>query len=303
MADGEALFQIKVVSKLTGLTADTIRAWERRYEAVQPVRSDSGVRMYTSAHVSRLELLRRVVSRGHAIGRISHLSDDQLRGLLEEDTGRRDRATEGACLVRDLLAAVEAFDHYQVDHLLTRTAIIMRPRDIVHDVAEPFIEAIGNRWAEGRFSIAQEHMATHLLRNLFGTLLRLSGNPITERALILATPSGEQHEIGLLMIALLAASQGVKVCYLGAELPIDEILEVVARVPAVAVVLSVVTPPQDSTWAEHLLALRVALPKSVEIWLGGRGTVSLRTEAMPGIKVWRSLPAVEAELERLRTFA
>ena len=105
MADGEALFQIKVVSKLTGLTADTIRAWERRYEAVQPVRSDSGVRMYTSAHVSRLELLRRVVSRGHAIGRVSHLSDDQLRGLLEEDTGRRDRSTEGACLVRDLLAA------------------------------------------------------------------------------------------------------------------------------------------------------------------------------------------------------
>ena len=101
MAEGEALFQIKVVSKLTGLTADTIRAWERRYEAVQPVRSQSGVRMYTSAHVSRLELLRRVVSRGHAIGRVSHLTDEQLRSLLEDEVVKRPGAAEGAAIVQD----------------------------------------------------------------------------------------------------------------------------------------------------------------------------------------------------------
>ena len=303
MAEGEALFQIKVVSKLTGLTADTIRAWERRYEAVQPVRSQSGVRMYTSAHVSRLELLRRVVSRGHAIGRVSHLTDEQLRSLLEDEVVRRPGAVEGAAIVQDLLEAIEEYDHYLVDHILTRAALILRPRDIVHDVAEPLVHAIGENWARGRFSIAQEHMATHLLRNLFGTLLRLTGTPATGRALVMATPPGEQHEIGLLMVALLAAAQGIKVCYLGAELPMDEILEVVDRVPAMAVALSVVTPPEDGMWADDLLALRAGLPTSVEVWLGGRGTMSLRDELLPGVRVWRSLPAIEAEMERLRSFA
>jgi DNA-binding transcriptional MerR regulator len=303
VAEEEALFQIKVVSKLTGLTADTIRAWERRYEAVQPVRSHSGVRMYTSAHVSRLELLRRVVSRGHAIGRVSHLTDEQLRSLLEDEVNRRPGAAEGAAIVDQLLEAIEQFDHYLVDQILTRTALILRPRDIVHEVAEPLVQAIGENWARGRFSIAQEHMATHLLRNLFGTLLRLTGTPATGRALVMATPPGEQHEVGLLMVALLAASQGIKVCYLGAELPMDEILEVVDRVPALAVALSVVTPPEDGTWADDLLALRAALPASVEVWLGGRGTADLRNDAIKGVRIWRSLPAIEAEMERMRNFA
>ena len=80
----EAQYPIRAVSKLTGISIDTLRAWERRYAAVVPERSERG-RQYSQEQIQRLVLLHSLVERGHAIGQIASLPKQALRDLLETE--------------------------------------------------------------------------------------------------------------------------------------------------------------------------------------------------------------------------
>lgn len=260
-------YPIRAVAQLTGISIDTLRAWERRYEVVTPSRSERG-RLYSDADVARLQMLGELVKRGHAIGTVAGLDDRGLTRLLEGADAHRAGA-EGPQTPADLAALTQALDRYDLDAIeatLNRHAVVLPPRDLVFAVIVPLLQEVGNRWETGRLRPAQEHLVSSIVRSVLGGLLRASVRPHATPKIVFATPSGERHELGLLCAALLAASAGYGVIYLGQDLPSADIAHA-ARTAGARVVMVSLTTPGAVTRTE--LKKLAELPAGIELWIGG----------------------------------
>lgn len=269
----ESLYPIRAVAKITGLSVDTLRAWERRYQAVVPARTNRG-RQYGSDQVERLLLLSKLVQKGHAIGQVAPLANPELQDLLAQQPGRTAPETESQLeLIAHILSAVEDFDAARARDELSRLAAILAPRDLVYRVAVPLMTEVGNRWHQGTMAVGQEHLISEILRNLFGSLMQLFRPAATSIKMVLATPSGESHEFGILAGAMLASMAGIEPIYLGPNLPAREIAAVADRTGAKVVVLGITVPV--STTAEEVTALAAAMPKDAELWIGGASNLGL----------------------------
>lgn len=270
---------IEVVSRRTGLSKDLLRAWERRYGAVRPARSSGGRRLYSDGDVERLLLLRRATGAGRRIKTVVALEPEQLASLVREDEAAREAsrtqpesavASAEADYVRAALAAVEKLDSAQLAVLLDRAAAALGTEAFATGVAGPLLREVGDGWHRGSLSPRHEHLASAALR---GVLTRLAGvGEITPDApgIVVATPAGQSHEFGALLIAAIAASRGWRVTYLGSDLPASDIAETVAATGARAVALSLVYPAGDPHVASELRELRRSLPSETELLLGGR---------------------------------
>lgn len=278
----EVRYPIRAVSKLTGLSIDTLRAWERRYEAVSPRRDGRG-RIYTQEDIQRLQMLRAAVEAGHAIGRVAELTDLQLKELLTStaqvaDPGFSIPVTKPETAAIDLsqiLKSVDRFDDSFVDRELGRLAALLSPRDLVRKVALPLLQRIGEGWRDGHLSVAQEHLISALLRNLLGTLVRVSSRPITTVRMLFSTPSGELHEFGVMSAALLAAAGGLGVTYLGPNLPPEEIIEAAKRIGSNVIVLGVTGSGGLKQAVTNIGKVASNLPPRVELWIGGSNAEAL----------------------------
>lgn len=261
-------YPIRAVSRMTGISVDTLRAWERRYEAVVPVRSDRG-RLYSDADVVRLQRLAELVKRGHAIGTIATLADRELERLVERTETQAASAGADEAPAADLGALMDGLDRYdllRIESNLNRFAAVLPPRDLVFAVIVPLLQEVGRRWEAGTLRPAQEHLVSAIVRSVLGGLLRATARPGATPRLVLATPSGERHELGLLCAALLAASAGYGVVYLGADLPAADIEHAVTEAGARVAMIGLTTP--GAVPRAELRRLSKP-PRGVELWVGG----------------------------------
>jgi len=256
---------------MTGLSLDTLRAWERRYDAVVPERDNRG-RVYTDAHVQRLRQLAALVEQGHPIGRIAGHSDASLAKL------RHDAApplARGRTIV-DLTPLLDALKRYElatIDSLLNRHAVVLPAEELIFSVVLPMLREVGTRWESGTMRPAQEHLVSAIVRSVLGGLLRTMPRPANGPRLLFATPSGEGHELGLLCGAVLAAAAGAHVLYLGPDLPATDIVHA-----ATASSVDVVVLAATATGATANPGLRALtrLPRHVVLWIGGPAAEPLR---------------------------
>lgn len=261
-------YPIRAVSKLTGVPVDTLRAWERRYGVVTPIRDSRG-RLYGDADVRKLRVLRLLVDRGHPIGRLVKLSEQELARLQTQADGPHVAGPAAGPDLEALNGALERFDGTAADRELRRLAALLPPRQLVHQVALPLMRRVGESWFEGRLGIAQEHLASGVLRNLLGSMLRVHAPEEPRLALLFATPPAERHEFGVLAAAMLAAAGGMGAVYLGSDLPGAEIGAAARRTGARAVVLGVMGASGTAELAGALREVAEALPRGVELWVGG----------------------------------
>jgi MerR family transcriptional regulator, light-induced transcriptional regulator len=296
-------YPIRAVSKLTGIAIDTLRAWERRYGAVTPTRDDRG-RMYTEADVARLRLLGGAVERGHSIGRLAGLSNDELRDLCGATAG----VVAGSALMAGrrmpldttaLVTALREYDAVGLDQELSRLAAVLRPLDLLQDVLMPVLTQVGDDWHQRRTRIAHEHLMSSTMRNLLGAFLRLYARRETSVRLLFATPSGERHEIATLGAAMLAASAGLGVSYLGADLPAREIVDSVEPAGARVLVLGLTTAAADKARERELKTIVRDLPDVVELWAGGRGAERHASIIRPRGLVLAEYTTYQQELVRI----
>lgn len=271
-----AQYPIRAAAKLTGITLDTLRAWERRYQAVKPERTARG-RMYSESDVRRLSLLRSAVEWGHAIGQIASLSDAELQRLTRSSLpAPPPRTLDASALphlpeLQTLLDAIQAFDYQTVNEELGRLALLMRPPELVHRVVLPLMRLAGEKWEHGDFQIAQEHMLSACVRNLLGGLVRLEKQGTTAVRLLLTTPSTELHEFGILAAAMLAVGHDLQVAYLGPNLPALEILSAAGKYEPQVVVLGIMRTNASLAVRKDIHRLASELPPATELWIGGTG--------------------------------
>jgi MerR family transcriptional regulator, light-induced transcriptional regulator len=295
-------YPIRAVSKLTGIGIDTLRAWERRYRAVTPVRDDRG-RMYSDADVARLRLLHGAVVRGHSIGRLAALSDEQLGTLVAAveptavpatDPTRRTSPDTAA-----LVAAVHACDAAGIDYELARLVAVLRPLEVLQEVLMPVLAQVGDDWHQGRASIAHEHAMSSAVRNILGSFLRVYARSNVPVRLLFATPAGERHELGTLGAAMLAASSGLGVAYLGPDLPARDIVRSARPAGAQVLVLGLTSVAGGKAKERELRTIVRDLPRDIELWAGGHGAERHASIIAPRGLVLRDYHAYQQELVRI----
>ena len=297
-----AQYPIRAVSKLTGVAIDTLRAWERRHSAVTPIRDDRG-RMYTDADIARLRLLRGAVEQGHSIGRLAGLTDAELRRLAATADANAAAAippTQRTPLdTAALAAALQKYDATAVDQQISRLAAVLPPLELLRDVLMPVLAQVGDEWHRGPAHIAHEHLMSSTMRNILGSFLRLYARPDVSTRLLFATLAGERHEIGTLGAAMLAASSGLGVAYLGPDLPAREIVESVRPAGAQVLVLGLTATSAGKAKERELRTIVRDLPKEVELWAGGRGALRHTALISPRGLVLPDYNAYQQELVRV----
>lgn len=261
-------YSLGAVSRLTGLSAHVLRAWERRYGAVVPLRTPGGTRRYRESDVARLRRLRTAVAAGHAISEVANASDEEL----ERRLGMTPALPEPA--LTPVLDAIDRLDGAEAERLLGGQLAALGPGRFVRSVASPLLREIGDRWAAGSMCIASEHLASALLRSLLGTCLRTTTAGQQTAPILFTTLPGEDHELGSLMAAVTTAQAGGHPIYIGANLPVSEIVGAADSLEAAAVAVGLChVNGNDARTALH--ALRDALPARVEMWIGGPGAAGV----------------------------
>jgi len=268
----QAEYNIGAVSKLTGISLDTLRAWERRYQAVVPNRSARG-RTYTARHVNRLRLLREGVAHGLAIGKIANFPDQDLRNLLHQtESLAHERPASDLPphkFLNPVLQAIYNFRYEEADRELNRlVAAIASPNQVVHEVALPLMREIGERRCQGKCSVAQEHMLSSLLSGMLSAFIRTFTPSNPPARVLLATPKNERHGFPNLAAALLAAASGLGVINLGTDLPADDISLSASRSRANALLLSVSKVPGKEL-LDELNEIAREVPRTTCLWIGG----------------------------------
>ncbi|MDQ2868397.1 MAG: MerR family transcriptional regulator [Verrucomicrobiota bacterium] len=275
----KALRTINYVSRQTGLGIHAIRVWEKRYGAVKPARAANNRRLYSEKEVERLKLLRQATGAGHSIGQIARLSSADLHRLLNESwaTPARKGAKEAQRpLLAAALSAISAMNAPKFQDVLDRAAIDLGSPGVLFDFIAPLTIEIGDAWRAGELSIVQEHFAT----NLIAVFLNIFARPFTTSEstprLLLATPSGQHHELGAMLAAAAARSHGWATTYLGAALPVEELLRAARALNPRAVGLSIVFPVDDALLRSDLRKLDRYLPPACAILLGGCSAANYR---------------------------
>ena len=273
--DDSSWYSMRVVTRMTGLSADLIRAWERRYGAVEPERTDGNTRRFSQHDVRRLDLMRRATEQGHAIGSIATLGVDELESLVGPDrvvvTAMPDAFMDDDSLVRVVrnryLEAVREFEPRKAWQLLQRAATVLEPRAVTFDLVLPLVQQVGAAWESGDMGVAQEHLITAHVRAIMSRLVLWGPSQPKPERVLLTTPEGHRHELGLLVGALAANARGFEVIYLGPDLPAEQIAWAVDEAGAELLVLSVVldSGPEDSTRLSDEIR---TFGQHADVWLG-----------------------------------
>ncbi len=183
---------------------------------------------------------------------------------------------------------------------MARLAAVLRPLELLRDVLMPMLAQVGDDWHRRRASIAHEHLMSSTVRNILGSFLRLYARPNVPARLLFATPAGERHELGTLGAAMLAASSGLGVAYLGPDLPADDIVESVKAAGAQVLVLGLTSGRREEERREQeLRAIVRDLPPDVELWAGGHGAGRYASIITPRGRMFGDYTAYQQELVRL----
>lgn len=270
-----ASFSIRAVAERTGLSPHVIRAWERRYGAIEPERTAGRHRLYSEAEIERLALLYQAVRGGHSIARVARLPAPELQRLIAAARPRTaatqpDTGDDLAKWLDEALKAVAAFDNGKVEAVLERASVHLGHQGFLRRLAAPLAEEIGKRWRDGDMTAAHEHFLTAKVKLFLGDLTRQFPAAAGAPRIVVATPMGQLHELGALMVASLAANLGWNTIYLGPSLPAEEIAGAVAQSDAAAVALSLVYPEDDAALPNELQKLAGLLPRRARLLVGGR---------------------------------
>ena len=275
-------YPIKVVSQITGLSVHVIRAWEKRYNVVEPDRTDTNRRLYSEEDIEKLKLLNDALHLGHHIGGIANLSLLELKMLLPKEARSPIDNKNGLdsinleVTVEETLAvcleAIKNYDAKKLESILLSASSKLTQPILIEQLIIPLVYKVGDLWHSGEIRVANEHLASSVIRGFLYNLLESYSLSNSAPVLVSGTPRGQEHELGALIAGVVAASSGWRVVYLGTNLPAEEISAVVSHLNARVVALSIVYPNDDLHLKHELKKFKHLIPDGVSIIVGGRAS-------------------------------
>ncbi|GGC87096.1 MerR family transcriptional regulator [Thalassobacillus devorans] len=236
MATEKGKYNIKAVSNMLGIQPGTLRAWERRYQIIRPVRNNAGHRLYTDHHVRILKWLIAKVDHGFTISQaVSLYENNQGETLNEPETGQDNELEKKSS---ELLEALLSFDERTAQQHLDYAFSLYTPEKVAIEIISPLLIKVGVLWEENKITSAHEHFASSFLRSRIGMLLlSIPAAPYLPKAVLVCGPN-EKHELGLLIFALFLKRKGYEVIYLGQSIADGDIQPILKEVDAAYVFLS-----------------------------------------------------------------
>jgi MerR family transcriptional regulator, light-induced transcriptional regulator len=274
----EAHLRIGELSRRSGVSPELLRAWERRYGLLRPQRSTGGLRLYSPGDLERVRAMQRHMTHGLAAREAAALAGQVTAQVASQRT-----AFDPGRARAELGDALEAFDEPTAQGVFDELLSVTTVDALVTDVVMPYLHDLGERWARGELSVAQEHFASNVLRGRLLGLARGWGRGAGPRAL-LACPQGERHDLGLIAFGLALRERGWRIDYLGPDTPVESLDEAARRTDPSVVVVSAVRPePLDQV---------AGLARGHRVAIAGAGA---KTASVQGVERLIDDPVTEAE--------
>lgn len=214
-------FTIKDLENLSGIKAHTIRIWEQRYSFLKPQRTATNIRYYSNHELKMLLNISLLNKYGYKISHIDRMSNDELR---EKTILLTNPAAEQERIVNELIQHMVDLEMERFEEVLDQFISVRGIEKSITYIIFPFLERIGILWLTDHINPAQEHLTTNIIRQKL--IVGIDGiNSILslKTKMLLFLPENEHHEIGLLFLHYMLKSRGVKVIYLGANVPVKDL--------------------------------------------------------------------------------
>ncbi|MFH0736419.1 MAG: MerR family transcriptional regulator [bacterium] len=274
-------YNIKMAAKLSGVSELSIRSWENRYSAVIPKRTDSNRRLYSDDNIEKLILLKKLTQHGNNIGSLASLSVDKLFDMLSkiEMSNILENANESEThsnfdfqIINECLDVIKNYDDKQLLSILNEMSLKYSRPNLIEKVLLPLIIEVGKLWESGGLRVSHEHFTSAVLIKFINNLN--FGFNIQDDAprIIVATPEGQYHEVGALIGAMLASSDGWRTTYMGTCLPVEDLAAAALQLNVRCIFLSIVYPNDNPSLNNQLNKLRQMLGDDVFIIIAGNAS-------------------------------
>lgn len=293
--------RIHRVAKLTGLSRDVIRVWERRFGLLKPTRGANRYRNYSDEDVALLRHLKEQLDAGASIGDLARLGREELMNRVRAATPRAsivDNTFDR--LLRELLSALDPLDRVMFEKRLNGAVAVVPFEEALHGILLPLQERVGQLWHEGRVNVAVEHYVTKLIQQkLFSAMNQL---PVAEfgAKVVVACPPEEEHDIAALAVAYRCRVRGCRVFYLGANVPVAALTKLCREVRPDLTIVSFPLPFPETKATEVIQDLAREVGSTSLLAVGGHGALAMREHFLESrIQVLEDFAALDEKLEHL----
>lgn len=256
-----AWMRIGEISRRTGVNPDVLRAWERRYRLIRPRRTDGGTRLYSATDETRVRLMQRYIADGLPPAQAAEMVT-AARLTVRPGQAASVPPAEVAAAHAEMHESLDRFDETSAQRALERLFGTYSPLAVVRDVMMPYLAGVGDRWAEGHVSIAQEHFASNFLHARLLAFARGWDRGLGPRAVLACAPN-EQHTFGLIAFGVALHHFGWRITYLGANTGVAMIEEAATHVEPDLVVIAAALPDRLVPILDELGALGERWPAAI----------------------------------------
>ena len=293
--------RIHRVAKLTGLSKDVIRVWERRFGILKPTRGANRYRNYSDEDVALLRFLKEQLDAGGSIGELAKLGREELLGRARASAPRASFVDNTfSRLLRELLSTLNPFDRVIFEKRLNGAVAVVPFEEALHGILLPLQEQVGQLWHEGHIDVAIEHYVTkHIQQKIFSAMYQL---PVAEfgAKVIVACPPGEEHDIAALTVAYRCRVRGCRVYYLGANVPVASLANLCGKVEPDLTIISFPLALSDDKVTELVQALADEVSPVSNLAVGGHGAIAMRDIFLKyNITVLEEFAELDHRLDRL----
>ncbi|TWT27356.1 MerR family transcriptional regulator [Planomicrobium sp. CPCC 101110] len=287
------MYNIKAAAKILDMPKVTIRSWETRYDAITPARTESGHRLYSDQNLEDLKWLKiQVQEKGMKISQAVqqlHLSRKKFHSKPDETEERIDQPYDKQ--IQELYAAAAEMDTERFNYLLDLNFSLFHYRTVFFSIIVPLMVRIGEEWENGTISVAHEHLISHIIQQRFNQFFRVFPTSDNLPKAIALCPSGEHHQLGLLLFTLFLRENGFSVAYIGPDTPLEGLDELVLRQNFKIVCMSIST--EDLLPAVDQYVKKLAKVNSdIRFLIGGQGVPEDKIDGKiahlgPSYEIWQ----------------
>lgn len=293
--------RIHRVAKLTGLSRDVIRVWERRFALLTPMRGANRYRNYSDEDVRLLRYLKARVDAGWSIGELSKLGREELLNRAHAAVPKPSFVDNTfSRLVEELLNCLEPFDRVTFEKRLNGAVAVVPFEEALHGILLPLQERVGLLWHDGGVDIAIEHYVTkQIQQKIFAALNQL---PVADFGpkVVIACPPGEEHDIAAVTVAYRCRVRGCRIHYLGANVPIPSLATFCRTVKPDLTIMSVPLVLLEDEATQLVRALVNEVSPVSNLAAGGHGAEAMRELLLSSqIEILEDFSALDDKLDRL----
>ena len=281
MNNVKSVFSIKDLENLSGIKAHTIRIWEKRYDILQPMRTDTNIRLYDLASLQKLLNITLLHDYGYKISKIATYPQDKIPSLVREIISNK---TAKSHAISAFKMAMMNFDQELFFNTYNWLIAEKSFKEVFHEVFIPLMNELGLLWQSDTITPAHEHFVSYLIKQklLVNTeKLQVLKQTKFDKDFVLSLPMNEIHELGLMYLNYEILLNGYKTIYLGESMPIENLKDLKKHFDSIVFVSYMTVQPERDSVNEYVAKMSVELvDENTELWYIGRMTEFVRKEEL-----------------------